>query len=223
MHKRTLAEVTDLFESTVHVRGKIPARLLQEYIVFRNTIYVAEGYVPESEQTTEPDCYDRQSTHIGIRDRKTGALAGYCRMIYGSPVPTPLVQLYPQQEELNSSLVEISRFSIQNNWRGKLSAMGMAPLFLLARELLLISHHEGILQWGCLIDARFYKLCKRFFKMKFNMLDEARMYMGSPSLPCLIDLSETIRNNTENPDYIDTLNRQILQKWSTELEKYEDG
>ncbi|MDF7825758.1 GNAT family N-acetyltransferase [Pontiellaceae bacterium B12227] len=214
----TLTNVEDYFESTVHSRGAVPNQVLLEYIQFRNEIYLAEGYVSESEQSSAPDDYDAQSAHIGIRDRESGKLAGYCRMIYGSPVPTPLVQLYPQLQTLDARMVEISRFSVLNCWRGKLSAMGMAPLFLLARQLLLLSRHDDIRQWGCMIDDRFRKLCKRFFKMEFQILDEARMYMGSPSVPCLIDLSQTIRNNKENPDYIDTLNRKILKNWTAELE-----
>ncbi len=206
--------------SSVFPPGKIPSSVLEECVRFRTEIYVAEGYLPESEQSDDPDCYDAQSAHFCIRS-KNNQLAGYCRMINHTPYTLPIVQLYPELVDRLDTLVEISRFSLKTQWRGSFSPESMAPLFKLAQDLLIFSHQQGIQQWSCLIDERFQKLCQRFFKMKFHLLGEAQTYMGSPSTPCLIDLSESIRNNLHVPTYSTFWETEALQQWIAELEAYE--
>ncbi len=210
-------ELKELFYSKVYQQGEVPADVLEECVRFRTQIYIEEGYLPEPEQSAGPDCYDAQSAHICVHAKKSGKLAGYCRMIYDEPYPLPIVQLYPGLKDCIGAKVEISRFSLQNHWRGSLRAVDMTPIFRLARELLILSHQQNLQQWSCLIDERFQKLCQRFFKMDFHILGEPQMYLGSPSVPCIIDLSESIRNNLHNPDYSAFWETRDMQAWIAEI------
>jgi predicted GNAT family N-acyltransferase len=192
--------------------------LLAECVAFRTDIYVSEGYMPRPEQAVGPDCYDPQSSHILVRERKSGRLVAYCRMIRDHTHPLPIVQICPHLEEQLAGGVEISRFSVHADWRGRLSAADMAPFFLLARELLVLSRREHIGHWSCLIDERFQQLCARFFKMHFHILGEPVDYMGSPSIPSIVHLSESIRANLGNSDFTAFWNIQELIDWIDELE-----
>ena len=218
---KKLAEIANLFDCTSYQPGEIPDALLEECIGFRTKIYIEEGYLPEPEQAVGPDCYDAQSAHICVRAKKSGHLAGYCRMIHDQPRPLPISQLYPGLATALVARVEISRFSVRHLWRGKLNAMGMAPIFCLARELLVLSRQQGILHWACLIDERFRKLCARFFKIDFHILGDAEVYMGSPSVPSIVKLSESIQNNMHNPAYTEFWGTQDLQDWVKELKANE--
>lgn len=205
------------FRTKTYPAGSIPQPVLVECVRFRTEIYVAEGYLPEPEQSAGPDCYDGQSAHICVREAATGNLIGYCRMIAGEPYPLPIVQLYPELKRLVGAGVEVSRFSVRNRFRGKLNVQEMAPLFLLAREMLAWSHRQGIHQWYCLIDERFQNLCERFFKMEFRILGEPEFYMGSPSVPCIIDLSESFRKSLRKPELAGFWETRDLKAWISEL------
>ncbi len=218
---KKLAEISELFESKAYSPGDIPDDLLEECVRFRTSIYIKEGYLPEPERTTLPDSYDAQSAHICVHEKKSGQLAGYCRMIIDHPLPLPILELYPDLADHLNTPVEISRFSVLHPWRGRLNPAGMAPIFQLARELLILSRNHNLLQWSCLIDDRFQKLCERFFKMDFHVLGKPAMYMGSPTVPCLIKISESIRNNIHNPDYTAFWGAKDLQDWVQELESDE--
>jgi hypothetical protein len=153
-----------------------------------------------------------------IRDRQGGRLAGYCRMIKDTVHPLPIIQLCPQLKDRLAGGVEISRFSVDADWRGNLNAADMAPVFLLARELLVLSQRENIDQWSCLIDERFQQLCARHFKMHFHILGEPVDYMGSPSIPSIVNLSESIRANMDNADFTEFWSNRELREWIAELE-----
>lgn len=143
-------------------------------------------------------------------------------MIYDQPAPLPIIKLCPELKESINTPVEISRFSVLNPWRGHLRASTMAPIFCLTRELLILSHQQGIQQWSCLIDERFKKLCLRFFKMDFHQLGVPLFYMGSLSVPCRIKLSESIRNNLGNSEYTAFWGSKDLQDWIAKLEQHEN-
>lgn len=216
----TLSKTENLFTATVYQPGTIPDPVLDECVQFRTAVYVAEGYLPEDGDSPDPDHFDTQSTHFCVRACKTGHLVGYCRMIHNTPLPLPMTKEYETLEHAPEYHVEISRFSILNAWRGNLSVSGMAPLFHLAKEMLIVSQQENIRHWGCLIDERFQKLCQRFFKMDFHILGNPQIYLGSACVPCIIDLNESIRNNLYEFEAEGFWNGE-LQTWILELEQDE--
>ena len=210
----TVEEQTTQYTSHSFLKGSISAEELDECVRFRTRIYREAGYVHQPEQSAGPDCYDAQSVHVCIRERGSNALVGYSRMIHGRPYPLPIAQLYPSLAPHLDHLVEISRFSTATETRGRLNPVGMAPAFYLAHELMLRSMDEGITQWCCLIDERFHRLCTRFFKMKFIVLDDPVDYMGSLSVPCVVELNESVRNNLNNPAFADFWNLGRMRKWA---------
>lgn len=213
----TPSKLENLFTLSAYPPSEIPDAVLEECIRFRTAIYVAEGYMPEPEQSVGPDCFDPQSAHFCIRSKKDNQISAYCRMIYDAPYPLPMAELHKEVRHAPDFHVEISRFSIRNHWRGRLKAVDMPPFFLLTQALLVHSHREGIRQWGCLIDERFQTMCKRHFKMAFHILGQPRMYMGSPSVPCIINLDDTVRNNLLNSGVKDLWMHPELQQWVAEL------
>lgn len=213
------AELAGDFVVLTYPPGTIPEALLEECVLFRTAIYVAEGYLPQPEQTISPDCHDAQSTHILARFRTTGQLVAYCRMIHSGPSPLPIAKLYPQLQEQLQNQVEISRFCVHVPLRGALRGASMAPIFLLVRELLKESNQHQLSCWYCLIDKRFQQLCKRFFKIIFHTLGPPVEYLGSPTVPAIVQLSESIRNNINNPELDQMWDTEPVREWIKTLNR----
>ncbi|WP_372796463.1 hypothetical protein, partial [Pontiella sp.] len=176
------------------------------------------GYLPENNPTDAPDGYDEQSAHILTRTVGTGHLAGYCRMIFDQPRPLPITCLYPHLAAALDTPVEISRFSVRHLWRGRFHSAGLAPIFQLSQGLLLLTRQYDLKAWSCLIDHRFQQLCERFFKVDFEILGEPALYMGSPCVPCVVKLSESIRNNIRNPRFEDVWSEHGLDDWARDFD-----
>jgi len=103
---KNAAIVPDVFDVSVFKPEVIPDAQLRECVDFRNEIYLEQGYLPEAVKLNDPDQYDRQSSHVCVRNMETGRLSAYCRMIYDAPLPLPICVLCPDLKKQIDTHVE---------------------------------------------------------------------------------------------------------------------
>ncbi|WP_338473067.1 hypothetical protein R4Z10_10270 [Niallia sp. XMNu-256] len=62
----------------------------------------------------------------------------------------------------------------------------------LIKTVLTYSLNYGLTHWICCIDERVYNYMHRIFKFPFEVIGEQDVYLGSITIPCLLNLSECL-------------------------------
>ncbi|TCZ72858.1 hypothetical protein E0485_22095 [Paenibacillus albiflavus] len=67
----------------------------------------------------------------------------------------------------------------------------------LIKTVLQYSLQAGLTHWICCIDERVYNYMHRMFKFPFQVIGEPKVYLGSSTVPCILNLKECLSNLKE--------------------------
>ncbi len=62
----------------------------------------------------------------------------------------------------------------------------------LIKILIHYSGEKGISHWVCCLDQRVYNYMHRMFKFPFRVIGDSKVYLGSTSIPCMLNISECL-------------------------------
>jgi hypothetical protein len=62
----------------------------------------------------------------------------------------------------------------------------------LIKAIFTYSEVRGITHWICCVDERVYNYMNRVFKFPFRVIGDARVYLGSTTIPCVLNLQEIL-------------------------------
>lgn len=158
------------------------------------------------------DPYVDDSTYFVAQSNE--AVIGVTRLIH-----LPLNEL-PTIKEFN--IYDIPKAKIQQfdpHCYAEISAFTKSPHtdcgLELIRTVLQYSRAVTITHWICCIDERVYNYMHRMFKFPFEIIGESKVYLGSNTIPCILDLESCLfvlkEKRTVLYDYLTANQKQILE------------
>ena len=163
-------------------------QLLQKAIQLHYDRYVEVGFF----QKGESDPYQDVSTYFAAVYTEDESVVGVSRLIF-----KPMDEL-PAMKEFE--IYDIDRARLKQWDRDRVRYAEMSALTKLPghectlgvlRTALQYSLERGTYQWFCSLDERVHNYMKRMFGFPFRIIGEPRVYLGSKTIPCTLDLLET--------------------------------
>lgn len=163
--------------------------LRQKAIRFHHRRYEEVGFYRKGEE----DLYESASIYFAALHRTTRDVVGVTRLIISRLDDLPTIKYFEikrsEKEKLGRyderQLAEISAFT-------KMPAhdVGMG----LIRTALQYSLDHGFTHWVCCIDERVYNYMHRMFKFPFYIIGTPQVYLGSTTIPCVLNLQDCLDN-----------------------------
>ncbi|MBU9721958.1 MULTISPECIES: N-acyl amino acid synthase FeeM domain-containing protein [Bacillaceae] len=159
----------------------------KEAVALHRARYQDVGFLKDDEE----DPYENDSVYFVAQEMTRNQVVGVTRLIF-LPVEklptftnfniynkdyTKLIMLEP------GSYAEMSAFTKMKNHD--------VGVFLLA-SIYQYSYQHGITHWFANIDERVYRYLNRVFSEIFKEIGNRRVYMGSVSVPCVVDLENAM-------------------------------
>jgi N-acyl-L-homoserine lactone synthetase len=139
----------------------------------------------------EVDLYEEASEYFIAQTQLLDQVVGVTRLILNNPQDLPTIKHFDIYDiELAriklidpSNIAEISAFT-------KMQAhdVGLG----LIKSVIKYSYQHGLTHWVCCIDERVYNYMMRIFKFPFKVIGETKVYLGSTSIPCLLNLEDCL-------------------------------
>lgn len=161
--------------------------LFEEATALHYQRYQEVGFIKENEE----DPYVDSSRYFIVQTVDTEDVVGVTRLIFKSLKELPTIRYFDifdeQIEKL--SLLDASKYA-------EISAFTKMPKhdvgLGLIRTVLNYSLENDLSHWVCCIDERVYRYLHRIFKFPFEVIGEPKVYLGSRSIPCVLDLSDCL-------------------------------
>ncbi|MGO1590228.1 MAG: N-acyl amino acid synthase FeeM domain-containing protein [Alkalibacterium gilvum] len=139
----------------------------------------------------EKDPYINYSTYFAVETVNTNNVVGVTRLIF-----MPLAEL-PTMKHFNIFEVEKLKLTgLGDTKYAEISAFTKMPKhdvgLGLIRTVLNYSIDNGITHWVCCIDERVYRYMHRIFKFPFEIIGDPNVYLGSKTIPCVLNLLECL-------------------------------
>ncbi|SEB45925.1 hypothetical protein [Paenibacillus sp. GP183] len=139
----------------------------------------------------ELDPYESSSTYIVSKTMIDQKVVGVTRLIFMKLEELPTIRHFKIYDIEKVRLNQLDRKSI-----AEISAFTKLPThdvgMGLIKTVLQYSQTNGVHHWICCIDERVYNYMHRIFKFPFKVIGEPQVYLGSKTIPCLLNLSECL-------------------------------
>lgn len=139
----------------------------------------------------EEDPYEPLSTYFVAEWMADHQIVGVTRLIFSKLEELPTIKYF--------SIYDIERVKLQSldkHRYAEISAFTKMPQHEvgigLIRSVLQYSLQIGLTHWICCIDDRVYNYMHRMFKFPFRVIGVPKVYLGSKSIPCALNLSECL-------------------------------
>jgi len=143
----------------------------------------------------ETDIYDKYAVHFVARDKKDYTLAGGIRLIKHSNFGFPMEKSFSfdigGKKLINEKIVEVSRLIVMPKYRKK-NIGKHSVLMGLLKSAYHYSKRNNYEYWVAAIDYYVFNLLKKF-GFTFEILGRSKKYMGSESIPVLIDIKNEVQ------------------------------
>lgn len=160
--------------------------LREEAIRFHTERYLEVGFF----QKGEHDPYERDSIYFTAVDEESQRVVGVSRLI-----SKPMMQLPALKEFQIYDIQKAQLKQIGNKRYAEMSALTKLPkhdcTLGVLKACLQYSLDTNTQYWFCSLDERVYKYMCRMFQFPFKQIGEPRVYLGSTSIPCVLDIIET--------------------------------
>ncbi|MFO8069969.1 MAG: hypothetical protein R6U02_08390 [Alkalibacterium sp.] len=167
--------------------GKAEGALSKEAIELHHQRYKEVGFFKQNEN----DLYKDYSTYFVVQNANLKEVVGVTRLIFMS------LDDLPTMKHFNIFDIEKMKLAgLENNKYAEISAFTKMPKhdvgLGLMRTVLSYSLNNGLTHWVCCIDERVYRYMQRIFKFPFEVIGEPNVYLGSKTIPCVMNLSECL-------------------------------
>jgi N-acyl-L-homoserine lactone synthetase len=172
--------------------GSVDGILRKEAIALHHQRYQEVGFLKENEE----DPYEGSSTYFVAQTAELKEIVGVTRLIFMKIDDLPTIRHFNiyDIEKLKLSRLEKNKYA-------EISAFTKMPKhdvgLGLIKSVLQYSVGKGISHWVCCIDERVYKYMYRMFKFPFKVIGEPNVYLGSKTIPCVLDLNECLETLKE--------------------------
>ncbi|MFA5030029.1 MAG: GNAT family N-acyltransferase [Patescibacteria group bacterium] len=161
--------------------------------------YLSQANYPKK---MENDVYEQHSTHFLLYKSNSKDLIGYVRLVkpnsQGLPIEKDFGLKIEKSKNINEGLLEVSRLCIDPDYRYSASG-NQGILLLLLKSVYKYSINNKYNLLYAAIDSNVYKKLNKF-GFSFNVLGASKYYMGSESIPVLLNLNhESIWLKIVNP------------------------
>lgn len=139
----------------------------------------------------EEDPYEANSTYFVAESSIDQRIVGVTRLIFEKLEELPTMKYFSVYDLEKAKLLQLD-----NNRYAEISAFTKLPQhdvgMSLIRTVLQYSQAVGVTHWICCIDERVYNYMHRMFKFPFKVIGSPKIYLGSTSIPCLLNLAECL-------------------------------
>lgn len=182
--------------------------LFQEAMALHYQRYQEVGFIKDDED----DPYVDSSKYFIVQTADTLEVVGVTRLIYKALEDLPTIRNFDIFEEQLEKLAQLD-----SNKYAEVSAFTKMPKhdvgLGLIRTIFKYSMENDLSHWICCVDERVYRYLNRIFKFPFEVIGEPTVYLGSKSIPCMLDLSECLMALKEKRkplyDYLLASNQKI--------------
>lgn len=163
--------------------GQAVKSLRQEAIQLHRARYSEVGFLHKNEF----DPYEADSLYFVAKDQEIDKIVGVTRLIC-----KPLMEL-PTMENFTIYDLELKKLkNLKKSCYAEMSAFTKMPQHEVGMDLIRIvfqySLQNDVSHWICCIDERVYNYLNRVFGPVFKLIGEPKVYLGSVSIPCVIDI-----------------------------------
>jgi N-acyl-L-homoserine lactone synthetase len=146
--------------------------------------YLEVGFFKENEE----DPYEDKSTYFTALSEQ-GEVIGVTRLIMDALEELPTIKHFDIYDLDKARLMGLDR-----SCYAEVSAFTKLPQhdtgIGLLKAIYQFSMETGITHWLCCMDERVYKYMQRMFCSAFKTIGVPKVYLGSLTIPCVLDLSE---------------------------------
>lgn len=147
--------------------------------------YLEVGFFTEEEE----DPFQKDSVYFAAIFKEENKVVGVNRLIF-----KPMNEL-PTLKEFSIYDIERRKLKHLEPFRyAEMSALTKVPqhdcTLGMLRTTIQYSYERGITHWFCSLDERVYRYMIRMFNFPFQKIGEPKIYLGSNTIPCILDLKE---------------------------------
>lgn len=161
--------------------------LFKEAMALHYQRYQEVGFI----KGNEDDPYVDSSKYFVVQTADTQEVVGVTRLIFNSLEELPTIRYFDIFEEQMNKLA-----LLDSGKYAEVSAFTKMPKhdvgLGLIRTIFNYSMETELSHWVCCVDERVYRYLNRIFKFPFEVIGEPTVYLGSKSIPCMLDLSECL-------------------------------
>jgi len=197
-----------MFEAVNYHFGMAQGSTRERAILLHHQRYEEVGFFTSDEE----DPYEKLSKYF-IVQTSDQSVVGVTRLIYSHLEDLPTVKNFTIYDIMRAKLNQI-----ETNRIAEISAFTKMPAhdvgIGLIKTVLQYSLETGLTHWICCIDQRVYNYMHRMFKFPFQIIGEPKVYLGSVTVPCILNLKECLSNLKERRS---TLYEYFMQEEKEEL------
>jgi hypothetical protein len=164
-------------------RGKLREQAVKLHI----ERYLEVGFFKKDDQ----DPYRDSAVYFTSQARQNDEVVGVTRLIKDKLDELPTLANFQIYDLERARLEQLDPFRY-----AELSAFTKLPAhdvgLGLIKTVFQYSEQVGISHWICCVDERVYNYMNRVFKNPFRIIGEARVYLGSKSIPCVMSLADIL-------------------------------
>jgi N-acyl-L-homoserine lactone synthetase len=148
--------------------------------------YLEVGFFKKGEE----DPFEKDSVYFAAVDETENKVVGVNRLIF-----KPMNELPALKEFLIYDIEKRKLKQLESFRYAEMSALTKLPqhdcTIGMLRETIQYSLENGITHWFCSLDERVYRYMNRMFHFPFQQIGEPKVYLGSNTIPCILDLKES--------------------------------
>jgi N-acyl-L-homoserine lactone synthetase len=168
--------------------SKVDGEIREKAVELHYKRYQEVGFIKRNEQ----DIYAQDSVYFAAQTKDLERVVGVTRLIFKELDDLPTMKEF---SIYNLERVKLSKMSPTEY--AEISAFTKMPQhdvgLGLIREVLRYSVKHGLTHWICCIDERVYGYMHRMFKFPFEMIGDKKVYLGSVSVPCALNIEECLQ------------------------------
>lgn len=172
---------------TNYVYNLAKGSLREEAVQLHHQRYEEVGFFNKN----EVDPYEEISEYFVAQAHMINQVVGVTRLILDKPQELPTMKLFNiyDIERARMKLIDPSKIAeISAFTKMQAHDVGLG----LIKSVIVYSYEHGLSHWVCCIDERVYNYMLRMFKFPFKVIGESKVYLGSISIPCILDIRECL-------------------------------
>jgi hypothetical protein len=176
-----------MFKESSYVYSVARGKLRELAIHLHHQRYQEVGFFKKGD--TDP--YEPNSVYFAAQTEGSEEAVGVTRLIFNRLEDLPTINHFRIYDIEKARIDQLDRRSY-----AELSAFTKMPQHEvglgLIKAVFHYSENNGITHWICCVDERVYNYMNRVFKFPFRVIGESKVYLGSTTIPCVLNLQDIL-------------------------------
>lgn len=164
------------------------SKIREEAIALHRMRYYEVGFFTENEE----DPYEKDSVYFVAQEASSQQVVGVSRLIFKTMDHLPTIENFDIYDLDYAKLLKLEKHRY-----AEMSAFTKLPKhevgIEIIRTIFQYSNQTGLTHWICCIDERVFKYLNRIFSSIFKEIGVPKVYLGSISIPCMVNLPEAMK------------------------------